>query len=154
MEEVYYMKYKTGKNSLLTSGVICAALVLLILIMFVADIPGVPLIVLALSLAIGATLVLLNSYREMILYADRIVATGIWKGVIAEIYYEDIEHVGFLHGTTSYSGKWPSSRTSIEMGDLVILPKGGGSRQEFRDDDYDHLHEVCAFIQEKIGHIQ
>lgn len=149
MEEVYLAKYKTGKMGLMIFGSITIINLFLCIIMMLTPLQGLPLAIATLIFFGGCFYFLLNSYREVLLYQNKLVVTSVIDGVIVEIHYADITHVGFLHGAGSSSASVLSRDTGQSRGDLIILMQGG-RREQLSDDDYNHLGDVCGFIQRKI----
>ncbi len=152
MTDYYQVRYKTGKRAIVVGGIITA---LFAIVFFISlAIPDLlPIATIAVLFSLGCEIHFLRKYREMLLYNDRMEVSTLFSGIILSLSFADIKHLGFIkaHTNYSYGRRLPQDAVdSTNVSELIILTHGGG-RYEFCDDDYDHLHETCAFIQERTG---
>ena len=93
-------------------------------------------------------------YREILLFDDRLLIQDLFSRMIMEVYFEEIKQVGFLHANilNSVYSRYNSSTnvSSDQMEELILLLKDSG-RIQIDGGDFDEIHAVCAYIQEKIG---
>jgi hypothetical protein len=153
MEELYQERYKTGKTGVTIGILIISLSVLLVSFCIVFGLTDVLRIAIVLLFFCGGGgYILLRNYREMLLYHDRIEVSGLLSGMITEVRYDNIKHIGFLRGHLEYASRLGRGYSDGgEVRDLIILLNDGG-REVFGSEEYDYLPEVCAFIQERIGH--
>lgn len=151
MKDYYQARYQTGKRAIVGGAIAIAAAVLFLLLGLVGDASGMfPICIIIVLFTVGCEFNFLKRYREMLLYDDRLEVVTLFDGVVLSIPFADIRHIGFLKAHTNYGYNRRLSQGAVESVDgseLIILTEGNG-RYEFSDDDYDHLPEVCAFIQQ------
>ncbi|MBS1596261.1 MAG: hypothetical protein JST90_18255 [Bacteroidetes bacterium] len=152
MQDYYQFRFQTGKKGMVICGVIAA--IFGIVFIFSWSLPELfPIAVIAFLFSIGCEIHFLRKYREVLLYTDRMEISTLFDGTVLTLPFADVKHLGFVKAQTDYSYRQRLSQgavESVEVSELIILTHGGG-RYEFCDDDYDHLPEICAFIQERTG---
>lgn len=149
MEE-YIKRYKTGRTGIIwTLGLLLFTLLILVVSLFI-KIPGISALPVIFSLLFaGFFFISLRGYKELVLFEDRLEVSSIFGGQIYLVEYATIKHMGFL--TESVGAYNYYARTSLgdaRLQSLIFLLYGGG-RVELDGSEFDHLHEVYAFIQER-----
>jgi hypothetical protein len=155
-DETYQARYKTGKTSIAVSFLFALASLLFVLFCIISGSNILALSIIIFLFAAGAVFLLIRSYREIRLYQNRMEVVGVIDGIIVEIYYKDIANIGFANGRTDYGTRntiTGKKTNSVPISELVILLHNR-DRHMFGDDDYDHLPEACAFIQDRMARLQ
>lgn len=151
MRDYYQARYQTGKRSMVMGGIAVACSILFLIIGLAGDASGMlPICIIIILFAAGCEYNFLKRYREILLYDDRLEVVSLFDGVILALPFTEIKHIGFIKARTDYGYNRRLSQGAVESvsgSELIILTEGTG-RYEFSDDDYDHLPEVCAFIQQ------
>ena len=146
----YEVKYDSGKKK-----IYAFTTVLFISILFAALMPSMVIFwgVVTFFGAVG-TLGTISGFRTLYLYPDRMEILDVFDRIQIEVAYDEIKRIGFLHSQENYSS-FRSSNTQYtsqgyQMEELIILLKDSG-RMQIDAGDFDEIHAVCAYIQEKIG---
>ena len=141
MEE---LRYDTGKSFIYAFGTGAGISLALLIVTFM------PLFVFALIATGFGLLMTLQKYRQILLYKDRIEILNLFGSQQMEIYYSDIKRIGFLHAHDTYGGYRNNSYGDTQTEIMVIL-LNDNSEAQLDGNDYDDLHEICAYIQQKIS---
>ncbi len=150
--EAHVTKYKTGQTGIIISAIVFILTGSVAIACGVMDMQSAEAVaIVAAVLASGALMLLLDSFREILLFDDRLEVKSIFRGTVENIKYSDISHIGFqkshFAGLNSYDGIDPAS---VKSDDLIIVLRDGES-EELDGSDFDHLHEVYDFLQERIN---
>jgi len=146
----YEAKYDSGKKKIYAFTTL-----LFFSVLFAAIIPSLIMfwgIVIFFS-AVG-TLGTISGFRTLYLYPDRMEIQDVFGRIQIEVAYNEIKRIGFLHSHENYS-TFRSSNSQYtgqgsQMEELIILLKDSG-RMQIDAGDFDEIHAICAFIQQKIG---
>ena len=142
MEE---LRYDTGKNFIYAFGVGIGISLLLLIITFT------PFFVFSLIVTGFGLLMTIQKYRQILLYTDRFEILNYFGNRQLEIYYSDIKRIGFLHGHETYGGGgYRNSGYGDIPTEVMVILLNDTSEAQLDGNDYDDLHEVCAYIQQKI----
>ena len=147
----YIKKYKTGRLAV-TISVSCSVALFFLTILFAFFKSIVtPFLGIGFIFSIGTIPLLMNTYREITLYGDRMEVTNFFQTIISQVSYSDIKKLGFVHSSLSMTIDMPKvgRGTEISQSESLILLLEDGQRIVLDAADFDDLHEVCAFIQER-----
>ena len=146
----YIKKYKTGDSGIVwTKNLFIISLVTVAITVFI-NIPGIMTLPIMFSFLFGGFyFISLRGYRELVLYKDRLEMTSLFDSQIYQIEFSTIKHMGFL--TESIGSGNVYVNTDLEGNKLksLIFLLYDGEKIELDGSDFDHLHEVYAFIQER-----
>ena len=142
MEE---LRYDTGKSFIYAFGA-GAGISFLLMIATFAPFFVFTLIVTGFGLAMT-----IQKYRQILLYDDRIEILNLFGTQLMEIYYSDIKRIGFLHGHDTYGGGYRNNYNYSDVStEVMVIMLNNNSEAQLDSNDYDDLHEICAYIQQKI----
>ena len=150
MEDYYVKKYKTGKSGIVWSGgLLIISLISLIITLFI-PMPGITALPIMVCLFFaGCLFISLRGYRELVLYEDRLEMTSLFDSQIYEVEYATIKHMGFLTERIGSGNVYVNTDLDGNKLKSLIFLLYDGEKIELDGSDFDHLHEVYAFIQER-----
>ena len=96
------------------------------------------------------TIVARQNFRELQLYNDHIRLVDISGNVQWQVYYTDILRVGFLDGMETYSANVGSNMSNQVDTEILVILLSNKRSVEVDGNDFEEIHEVCTFIQNKI----
>ena len=144
MEGGYQIKYNSGKTKIYLLAGVC-----ILSLLFLMAIPAITaLFIFTFIIAGFGFFMSLAAFKSIVLYDDRIEVVNMFGGIQMEIDFDEIKRVGFLHGQESYTRYNNGEDMSSYI--LVFLLTNNDTMQ-LDGNDFDDIHKVCAYIQEKIG---
>ena len=138
------LTYDSGKRKIYFFG--CTSGICLLCILVLPGISAVFVFILIFA-AIGFAATIF-SYRQILLYTDRMTVVNIFGTLQMEVSFDEIKRVGFVHGGGTFGRN--AFREDVSSDILVFILTNNDSLQ-LDGNDFDDIHSVCSYIQQKVN---
>lgn len=152
-QDDYQKKYSYGDTRLYLAATICLTLIgLAIYTLMIGYYRPFVLIGAFAFVSVYRIYSAFNQYRKVVLFGDRIQIVGGRKEDFTEIYFDNIENIGFLRTEVngSYSFVLVPLMTRFEIEKLTIIPKHG-ERVMLPRLEANEMDEILEFVRPRIN---
>lgn len=92
-----------------------------------------------------------NSYRKILLFNDRMQISGLLKNTYSEIYYDTIEHIGFVRVNVNRSFIYTRMiGAAAEQRQKLVMLLSGGGKVTLPEPSADEMNEILGFVKAKM----